>query len=173
MRVLPFASLALALTLAACGSRGSYSEMRVQPLQPQPVPPVSAQPLPPPMASPVIETGERNDLARAPDGSPAEAASAPASVEVRRPELVGGWTIASAGDNCQLFMSLTTWSGGYRANTRGCASEELKSVGAWDVAGREIVLKDANGQPMARLLASTNTRFSGQSTTGQSVQVYR
>lgn len=70
-----------------------------------------------------------------------------------KPILIGGWTLASsAGETCQLSMNLTTWSGGYRASTRGCVSDELKAIGAWDVAGKEILLKDASGSVVARSL---------------------
>jgi hypothetical protein len=161
------ASVVLALTVAACGSRGGFSDSRVAPLQPQPVGPVSSQPLPPPP----VETQPfepTTDMAAAP-ATP----SAAEALEIRRPDLSGGWTIASGGENCQLFMSLTTWSGGYRANTRGCASDELKSIGAWDLNGKEIVLKDASGDPIARLYASATTQFSGQSTSGRGVRVFR
>ncbi len=172
MRTSLLAGVGLALTLAACGSRGGYTEQRVAPLAPQPIAPVSAGQLPPldpslagqpdPMAEPTTDVAV---AAPAPDPSQA--------LEIRRPDLSGGWTIASGGETCQLFMSLTTWSGGYRANTRGCASDELKSVGAWDLAGKEVVLKDSTGAPIARLLASAPTRFSGQSTAGRGIQVYR
>ena len=42
---------------------------------------------------------------------------------VGRTDLLGGWTITSGGDSCQLFMTLTSWTGGYRASTRGCNSD--------------------------------------------------
>ncbi|HUG61003.1 MAG TPA: protease inhibitor Inh/omp19 family protein [Methylomirabilota bacterium] len=167
MRLNLIAGVALALTLAACGSRGSYyPDTRISPLQPQPIGPVSAQPLPPPELTP-IETPAVDVAAAPPVTDPS------AALEIRRPDLSGGWTIASGGESCQLFMSLTTWSGGYRANTRGCSTDQLKSVGAWDLNGKEIVLKDASGAAIARLYASTPTRFSGQSTSGQGVQVFR
>jgi hypothetical protein len=174
MRLHPLAGLAFAAILAGCGTGGSYysSSSAPAPLAPQPIGPVSAQPLPPPVPTqPVIPDQAALDAAATPA---APAVPDPASaVEIRRPDLSGGWTIASGGESCQLFMSLTTWSGGYRANTRGCASDELKSVGAWDLNGKEIVLKDASGAPIATLLASTATRFSGASTSGRGVQVYR
>ncbi len=53
----------------------------------------------------------------------AVAPAAPAAAgPVGRTDLLGGWTIASSGNSCQLFMTLTSWTGGYRASTRGCAS---------------------------------------------------
>lgn len=169
MRVQFLAGVALAMSLTACGTGGSYyAQPGPPPLQPMPVPPVSAQPLPPPV--PTTPTDEA--LATGTEAASA-APDASSAVEVRKTDLSGGWTIASGGESCQLFMSLTTWSGGYRANTRGCASDELKGVGAWDLSGKEIILKDAAGAPIARLYASTATRFSGQSSAGRGVQVYR
>lgn len=174
MRISLLAGVLLALTVAGCGSRGSYySDAQPPPLQPQPIPPVSAQPLPPVPADPALAGQAALDPNAVP-GAAAPAAPTPSTaVEIRRPDLSGGWTIASGGESCQLFMSLTTWSGGYRANTRGCTSAELQGVGAWDLAGKEVVLKDAAGAPIARLLASAPTRFSGSSTTGRGIQVFR
>jgi hypothetical protein len=173
MRLNLLAGVAIAMTLAACGTRGSYYSQPTAPapLQPQPVSPVSTQPLPPPVAAPVDPA--LADQAALTDPAAPAAPDPSAAVEVRRPDLVGGWTIASGGESCQLFMSLTTWSGGYRANTRGCSSDELKGLGAWDLAGKQIILKDANGATVATLLASTTTRFSGSSTSGRGVQVFR
>ena len=88
--------------------------------------------------------------------------------------LIGGWTLASAGETCQLSMNLTSWSGGYRASTRGCVSDELKAVGAWDVAGKEILLKDASGAVVARLYAAAPNRYSGQTDVSKrGVQFFR
>jgi hypothetical protein len=171
MRLHPLAGLALAVTLAGCGGGSYYSSSSgPTPLAPQPIGPVSQQPLPPPL--PTAPTDQAALSAPVTPETPA-VPDPSAAVEIRKPDLSGGWTIASGGESCQLFMSLTTWSGGYRANTRGCASDELKGVGAWDLNGKEIVLKDANGATVATLLASTPTRFSGASTSGRGVQVYR
>lgn len=172
MRLHILASVGIALALGACGSRGSYTDNRIPPLQPQPIGPVSAQPLPPPVDGTLTDPmapAPGTDVAAVAPAAP----DASSALEIRRPDLSGGWTVSSGGETCQLFMSLTTWSGGYRANTRGCSSDELKSVGAWDLNGKEVVLKDATGAPIARLLASAPTRFSGSSTTGRGIQVFR
>lgn len=168
MRMTPIVSVAIALTLTACGTRFDPAPRQPAPLAAQPTGPVSAQPLPPPETDPTALEGSV-DVAAAPAVQDPSTAT-----EVGKGDLSGGWTLASAGENCQLFMSLTTWTGGYRANTRGCTSAELQSVGAWDLNGKEILLKDASGSPVARLYASTTTRFSGQTVvSGRGVQVFR
>ncbi|WP_181700660.1 protease inhibitor Inh/omp19 family protein [Chthonobacter albigriseus] len=178
LRPTPILSLALALTLAGCGGYSMSPAPRgPAPLAPQPVAPVASQTLPPP-GLPGSLPGAPTDVAIADPNAPAvPGAAAPVAAapkEVRKGDLSGGWTLASSGESCQLFMSLTTWSGGFRANTRGCASDELKSVGAWDLAGNDVVLKDASGSPVARLSATAATRFSGQTEVSKrGVQFFR
>src|SRR5690606_9285587 len=91
---------------------------------------------------------------------------------VGRTDLLGGWTITAAGDSCQLFMTLTSWTGGYRASTRGCTSELLKSISAWNLEGSQVVLAGQGGSPVARLASSGLNRFDG-SAGSQSVSFYR
>jgi hypothetical protein len=165
MRTAKLASVLATLALAACGSYGGSSQVArgVPPLAPQPTSPVVMQPLPAPTAAPT-------DVAIAEPG-PIDPSQA---LPVGKADLSGGWKIASAGETCQLFMNLTTWTGGYRANTRGCGSDELKAVGAWDLSGKEVVLKDASGSPIARLYASAPGRFSGQTEISKrGVQIFR
>lgn len=135
MRFAPLAStVVLALALSACGTRFSGPEpMRgPAPLQPQPVAPVAAQPLPPPTTAPVTPPPAAAEPEKVASAEPAPAPAASA-VEIRKPDLSGAWKLASGGENCQLFMSLTSWTGGYRANARGCGSEELTSISAWNL----------------------------------------
>lgn len=153
MRITAAASVVSVLALAACGSYAPPPP-RIAPLAPQPVNPVASQALPAPVAPAMPQQTTDVTLAQ-PVANPAAAA------EVRKADLIGGWTLASAGETCQLSMNLTTWSGGYRASTRGCVSDELKAVGAWDVAGKEILLKDASGAVVARLYAAAPNRYSG------------
>ena len=129
-----------------------------------PVGQVTSTPLPPPPGS----TYPGMDMASA-DPS----AGAAGSVEVSRPDLAGGWTIASGGDSCQLSMALTTWSGGYRASTRGCTNPALQKVSAWNLEGRQIMLLDDSGGTVARLYASTKTQFNGTTAAGGPVTFSR
>lgn len=93
--------------------------------------------------------------------------------QVGRTDLLGGWKLSSAGDNCMAFMTLTTWSGGYRANTRGCNSPVLSGIAAWDLSGNQVVLKDGSGQVVAQLYSSQAGQFNGQTATGAPVSLYR
>ena len=94
-------------------------------------------------------------------------------VSVGRTDLLGGWKISSAGDSCQLFMTLTTWAGGYRASTRGCATPPLQTISAWNMEGPQVQLLNDSGATVARLYPSSRTEFSGQSEGGGPVTVTR
>ncbi|MYZ49300.1 AprI/Inh family metalloprotease inhibitor, partial [Propylenella binzhouense] len=107
---------------------------------------------------------------------PAATAPAPApggGVEVGRTDLLGGWTISSSGSSCQLFMSLTTWTGGYRATTRGCSAPGLQGVSAWNLEGNQVRLVDGSGATVARLYPSSKTQFNGQTEAGAAVSFNR
>jgi hypothetical protein len=98
-----------------------------------------------------------------PGGADAQTAP-PAAGGLGRTDLLGGWTISTSADSCQLFMTLTSWTGGYRASTRGCSSDLLKSIAAWDLDGSQVVLAGQGGAPVARLQSSGNNRFDGSAT---------
>jgi hypothetical protein len=91
---------------------------------------------------------------------------------IGRTDLLGGWTITSGNDSCQLFMTLTSWTGGYRASTKGCATPLLKSISAWNLQGANVILAGAGGAPVATLASSGNNRFDGDAS-GQTVTFYR
>jgi hypothetical protein len=177
--------LVLLLALAGCGSFGAISMPSFkksaevapgpEPIQPAPATPVETQALPP--ADGTMPDGQ---IAEAlPNGVDAAGPSmadaqqpvaAPAAGALGRTDLLGGWTIASSGDSCQLFMTLTSWTGGYRASTRGCTTDTLKSISAWSLDGRQVVLAGSGGTPVARLSAAGGNRFDGQ-TEGQGTPV--
>ena len=91
-----------------------------------------------------------------------------------RTDLLGGWTITAGGESCQLFMTLTSWTGGYRATTRGCSSDFLKSVSAWNLTGNQVVLAGMSGSPIAHLKSSALNRFDGTTDVqGAPVTFYR
>jgi hypothetical protein len=107
-------------------------------------------------------------------GPAAAAPAAPAAaVEVGRTDLLGGWTVASAGDSCQLFMTLTTWSGGYRATTKGCQNETLTQVSAWNMEGSQVQLISDSGATLARLYPAAKTQFNGQTSGGGPISFSR
>ncbi len=97
------------------------------------------------------------------------AAGAPA---VTREALVGRWTISASGSNCDLFLALTKWTGGYRAATRGC-SNEAALVSAWDVQGNQVLLSDNSGNQFARLYKSGEESYNGTTASGQPVSLSR
>jgi hypothetical protein len=70
-------------------------------------------------------------------------------------------------------MTLTSWTGGYRASTRGCSTDVLKSISAWNLNGKQVVLAGSGGSPVATLFPSGNTRFDGQTGQGAAVSFYR
>lgn len=170
---------AFALTLCGCGSIGAIGLPpggQNQSAPPQQVagglPPAGTYPGQPPggavIAEPLPPAGGATGTAVA----TAPTAPAPAAT-LGRTDLLGGWTIASSGDSCQLFMTLTSWTGGYRASTRGCASEQLKSISAWNINGSQVVLAGQGGTPVATLQSAGGTRFDGQIAGGGPVSFYR
>ncbi|WP_319772370.1 AprI/Inh family metalloprotease inhibitor [Breoghania sp.] len=101
---------------------------------------------------------------------PAPPAGAP---QIGRTELLGGWTISAGGNSCKLFMNLTKWSGGYRANTQGCGGPPLGAIAAWDLNGAQVILKDSNGVQIATLYKSGNERYDGRTGAGYPISVSR
>jgi hypothetical protein len=154
----------LAMALAGCGSIGAIglgqNQGATEPVDTVMVSPVQSNTLPPVAGAAPPDTAALNQ-------PPA------AGGTLGRTDLLGGWTIVSSGDSCQLFMTLTSWTGGYRASTRGCNSEVLKSISAWNLNGTQVVLAGTGGSPVATLAASGNTRFDGQTGQGAAVSFYR
>lgn len=177
--------ITLVIALAGCGSVGAiglpWKRDRQVAQQPQPLPSTAAEPVQSSDLAPIdnsMRDGIPSDSAEneplgPPSGSQtAMAAPAAGGSALGRTDLLGGWTITSAGDSCQLFMTLTSWTGGYRASTRGCTSDILKSISAWNLQGSEVILAGQGGTPLARLASSGNNRFDGQAG-GQVVSFYR
>jgi len=161
--------LVAALGASGCSRFGGFgSEPQLEPLPAVPAAPVAAAALPPPTnPPPPVEPVEPEPI------QPAALPAPEQQLAVQRSELLGGWTIESGGERCQLFMVLTGWSGGYRASTRGCQSEALKGVSAWDLAGKEITLKDSATAPVANLYATAPGKFNGRLSSGEAVSVFR
>jgi len=129
-----------------------------------------------------VENMSPDDDAAAEGADPATAAGEAGAVRVAgvqstqdigRADLLGGWKVTSGSDNCQLFMSLTGWAGGYRAVTKGCSSPVLANVQAWTLKGEEIDLLGGSGDIIVRLRAAEKTRLNGETDGGQSVIVFR
>lgn len=167
LRPSPVWALALlGLGLAGCGGN-PFAAPRINAA---PTQPVVTQTLAPPAAT-TPEQSQVADDATAAANAPAQqvASFGPANVD----QMSGGWTVNDASGACSLFMSTTTWTGGYRAVTRGCPSAGLQSVNAWDVVDGKIALKDGNGTEIARLTRTAETRFQGAFSSGGSVSFSR
>ncbi|HVZ14124.1 MAG TPA: AprI/Inh family metalloprotease inhibitor [Bauldia sp.] len=186
--------IALTVALAGCGSFGAIglpwkrntATIEDQQLPPPPGAPApvessslpapgtdaNGQPLPPADAGALDPTLQP----LAPPAGTTTALNAPTDAgvagTVARTDLLGGWTITSGTDSCQLFMTLTSWTGGFRASTRGCNSALLKGVSAWNLNGTSVVLAGQGGAPLATLTSSGNNRFDGTAN-GQPITFYR
>lgn len=175
-------TIALTATLASGCSLTSMwrDEPRSQPPEPLAAVPagsVTGEALPPPsgMTPPpatasgglaALDTTQQTGTLP-PPGTAAEAGG------IGRTDLLGGWTISSAGDSCQLFMTLTTWAGGYRASTKNCKSAPLQTVSAWNMEGGQVQLLNDAGTTIARLYPQSKTQFSGQTEGGGPITVSR
>lgn len=172
------AGLVIVLALAGCqrtsfGGFGSQEISRAPaPLQAAPVPSVSSSQLPDPTTStsqfPAAPSGPT------PGGLPGgtDVAAAASALDVTKESMVGSWRVSSAGSSCDMFLTLTNLGSGSRGGTRGCAGE-LTTMGSWEVAGKQVVLKDRNGNAIARLYKTADARFDGSTNSGQPVSLSR
>jgi len=168
--------LGLALAVGGCQTAGNpfdgfgRSSSKPTPLAPVPTQPVTATDLPPPEMPP-----QDPNAAGLPAGGEQQVAALPPATDItlEREDLIGGWKISSGGANCQLFLTLTGWTGGYRATTRGCPDSEVGKIAAWDLNGQQVVLKGDGGAEVARLYPTGAERFAGQTAGAQAVSVYR
>jgi hypothetical protein len=71
-----------------------------------------------------------------------------------------------------VFLSLTKWTGGYRAASRGCVGNAA-AIAAWDVQGKQVILADSSGNQIGRLYQSANERYDGSTSTGQPISLSR
>jgi hypothetical protein len=169
--------LAVALT-AGCSISNPFGGERDRVAAPAPLPPapagsVTGTPLPPPPGATQDATAPSGLAALDPANQITPAAAPAAGVEVGRTDFLGSWTIASAGDSCQLSVALTTWTGGYRASTRGCTNQALQSVSAWNMEGNQVQLMNESGTTIARLYPASKTQFNGQTEGGGPISVSR
>lgn len=145
-----------------------------EPLAAVPSGSVTGTALPPPgqtdpMAQPTVGVAVVDPTLQTPAATPVAASPG----ELGRTDLLGGWTISAAGDSCQLFMTLTTWAGGYRASTRGCTNPALTTISAWNMDGGQVQLFNDAGTTIARLYPASKTLFNGQTEGGGPVTVSR
>ena len=168
--------LMMALALAGCQRTASMDSVNTQPnltpLEAQPIGTVSSSQLPDPSTS--TTTGQFpdkpvTDTAMATGTGDAAAATA---LDVKKESMVGNWRVANGPASCDMFLTLTNLGSGSRGGTRGCAGE-LTAMGSWEVAGKQVVLKDRNGNAIARLYKTADTRFDGSTNSGQPLSLSR
>jgi hypothetical protein len=165
--------VAILLALAGC-QRTSYNSMdngnsALPPLQAQPVPSVQSGQLPPPGGA----TPGQFPAAPANTAAAGGMTAAPgAALDVTKESMVGNWRVQSAGSSCDMFLTLTNLGSGSRGGTRGCAGE-LTAMGSWEVAGKQVLLKDRNGNTIGSLYKTADARFDGSTSSGQPVSLSR
>ena len=170
--------LMMALALAGCQRTSSMDSVNTQPnlrpLEAQPVGTVSSSQLPDPTAGgtagqfpdkPVTDTAMAT-------GTGMNDAAAATALDVKKEAMVGNWRVANGPASCDMFLTLTNLGGGSRGGTRGCAGE-LTTMGSWEVAGKQVVLKDRSGNAIARLYKTADTRYDGSTNSGQPISLSR
>ena len=167
--------LIMALALAGCQRTASMDSVNTQPnlrpLEAQPVGTVSSSQLPDPTTSTTGQFPDKptTDTAMATGTGDAAAATA---LDVKKESMVGNWRVANGPSSCDMFLTLTNLGSGSRGGTRGCAGE-LTAMGSWEVAGKQVVLKDREGNAIARLYKTADSRFDGSTNSGQPVSLSR
>lgn len=181
------AAAALAALAVLAGCVGNQS--RVSRLPPSPSGSVTTQQLPPPTypqggQASEMDSGDQmaGDQMDSPNATPGEdgtfgqpqqqVAVANTGSAPTKEDVLGQWSISASGETCQIVVSLTGWQGGHRASTRGCSSPELKNIGAWNVEGNYVVLKDNDGNALGRL-AQAGTGYQGRLELGGGVSMTR
>jgi hypothetical protein len=179
-------ALAALLVAAGCSrsmptmsSGGQSVSSAPSPLTPAPTGQVASNQLPPPPPPPPPSTPGMSDTtgtdtgAAAQDGSGGtQVASLGSGQPLTRGEVLGAYRVTTTGGNCQIILSLTQWTGGYRAASRGCPGT-VADVSAWDVSGSQVVLKDSGGTTVANLNSAGGSRYEGTTTSGQQISLYR
>ena len=189
-------AMGLCGTLAACQTTAVTPQLAQQPapLQPAPIAPVSSTSLSPVGAAAAARVsalnapqsalpsgGQVQDLQAIPTltrsragVSRVQTVSVSPTINFGRNAVLGAWNVSTKADTCALNLSLTTWTGGFRASTRKCSTDQLSTIGAWNVAGKQLTLYNKTGGVIARLVASGDNRFDGTTETGgTSISVFR
>ena len=169
--------LAVVIGLAGCqrtnydyNSAPSGNPGYTPPLQAQPVPSVQSGALPPPGGAPgQFPTAPAN---AAPGGTNMASATPAAALDVTKESMVGNWRISNGGANCDMFLTLTNLGSGSRGGTRGCTGE-LTTMGSWEVVGKQVSLKDRNGNQIGSVFKTADSRYTGTTASGQPITLSR
>lgn len=170
---------AIVLTLAGCQrttSDGfSSSGSNLAPLEAQPVGGVQAGALPPPSSPTGVAPTQPGQFPTAPQmasATPAMSAPPATALDVRKEGMIGNWKVSNNGASCDMFLTLTNLGSGSRGGTRGCVGA-LTTMRSWEVSGKQVVLKDLSGSPIATLYKSGDTRYDGSLSSGGSISLSR
>lgn len=170
------AVLAVALVAAGCSRSVPSFDPSPAPLTPAPAGRVSSNqlPPPPPPPAPSNDMQQNADAQTGSDGTQVAALgnNTSSGEPLSRNSVLGAYKVTTDGGNCQIILSLTKWTGGYRAASRGCPGR-VADVSAWDVSGNQVVLKDSGGSNVASLNKSGGSRYEGTTNGGQSISLYR
>ncbi|MER0236563.1 protease inhibitor Inh/omp19 family protein [Fulvimarina sp. MAC8] len=186
------AALVAMLTAAGCSqSVPSFSnnDRGPAPLMASPTPQVAQNQLPPPPPPPPPQSqdmaadmndqngnGDNTQVAaldpNAGSNTSSSSSSSGGGGALSRNKVLGAYKVTTAGGNCQIILSLTKWSGGYRAASRGCPGT-VADVSAWDVSGSNVVLRNSGGSQVASLSSTGDSRYDGQTQGGEAISLYR
>lgn len=168
--------LAIVLSLAGC-QRTTYNDLgnnnstSPTPLMAQPVPTVQSGQLPDPSTDTAQFPAKPATLPT--DGSGvANDTMAASALDVKKEGMVGNWRVSASGANCDMFLTLTNLGSGSRGGTRGC-SGELTAMGSWEVSGKQVLLKDRDGNVLGRVYKTADARFDGSTNSGQPISLSR
>lgn len=160
--------VAIVLSLAGC-QRTAYNDASYNPapapLTAQPVPSVQGGQLPPPTGGSQFPAPPSNAAAQT--GQPGAVASN--ALDVTKESMVGSWRV---NGTCDMFLTLTNLGSGSRGGTRGCVGE-LTAMGSWEVSGKQVLLKDRSGNQIGSVYKTADSRFDGQTSSGQAISLSR
>jgi Protease inhibitor Inh len=167
------ATIAAGVMLSGCASDRMDTvdtSMNPQPLEAQPVAPVEAGQLP----EPTTDTAQfPQKPATDPNATVASADQVPATaLDIKKETMVGSWKVNTGGTSCQMFLTLTNLGSGSRGGTRGCGNE-LSLMNSWEVTGKQVVVKDRDGNVVAQFTKTAENQFSGQSNAGTPLSLSR
>lgn len=108
-----------------------------------------------------LPTGETQVASLPPQNAP----------EVTAGSVAGVWNATVAGQGCRIATPQTRFGEGFRAGPLRCPAP-LDQVKSWNVSGSQLTLFDESGSALARLYSSDG-RFEGQTSSGQSVSLAR
>lgn len=94
-----------------------------------------------------------------PDGKPKKPEPPPLAAA----DYAGKWqlTDGKTGKICGVTLDKTELKGNLRASNAGCKTVDLTHISGWQLRGRDIVLVNATGEPIAEMKAASENRLDG------------